>query len=114
MASKHGVVGLTKVVALEAAGTGVTANTICPGWVMTPLVRAQIEARAKANHTSFDVEKVALVSEKHPSQGFVRPSDIGKMAVFLCTEAGDQITGAQHSMDGACLQCGMRYALCDV
>jgi len=100
VASKHGVVGLTKVAALETAGTGVTVNAICPGWLLTPLVVKQIEARAAASGRSFADEKKALVSEKMPSGEAVLPEHIGQLVVFLCSEAGQQITGSDLSVDG--------------
>ena len=71
-----------------------------PGWVLTPLVQKQIEARAAASGKSYEEEKLALCSEKHPSQGYVEPSDIGDAVLFLCSPAGNQITGTQLSMDG--------------
>lgn len=100
VAAKHGVVGLTKVTALETAGSGITCNAICPGWVLTPLVKKQIEDRAKASGKSFDEEKVALVAEKTPSKEFSTPEQIGGCAVFLCSPAAEQITGAPLSIDG--------------
>lgn len=100
VAAKHGVVGLTKVTALETAGTGVTANSICPGWVLTPLVQQQIEARAAKSGRSVEDETVALVSEKHPSKQAVRPEDLGQLVVFLCSAAADQMTGTELSVDG--------------
>ncbi len=100
VAAKHGVVGLTKVTALETAGSGITCNAICPGWVLTPLVRQQIEARAAASGRSYEEEKLDLVSEKQPSKEFVTPEQLGGLAVFLCSAAADQITGAPLSIDG--------------
>ncbi|MEH6630292.1 MAG: 3-hydroxybutyrate dehydrogenase [Halopseudomonas aestusnigri] len=100
VAAKHGVVGLTKAVALEVATQGITANAICPGWVLTDLVRSQIEARAKESCRSFEEEKRALVSEKTPTQDFSTPEQIGDLAVFLCGDAASQMTGAPYSIDG--------------
>jgi len=100
VASKHGVVGLTKVTALETAGSGVTANAVCPGWVLTPLVQKQIEVRAAASGRSVAAETQALVSEKHPSGQAVQPVALGQLVVFLCSRAADQITGAVLSVDG--------------
>ncbi|WP_085907218.1 3-hydroxybutyrate dehydrogenase [Kiloniella majae] len=100
VAAKHGVVGLTKAVALEVATQGITVNSICPGWVLTDLVRAQIEARAKESGRTFEDEKRALVSEKTPTQDFSTPEQIGKLAAFLCSDAADQMTGAPYSIDG--------------
>ena len=100
VAAKHGLVGLTKVVALETAGTGVTCNAICPGWVRTELIETQIGARAEALGVSHEEGAVALLSEKQPSKAFVMPDQIGEIAVFLCSDAASQITGAALSVDG--------------
>ena len=100
VAAKHGVVGLTKVVALEAAGSGITCNAICPGWVLTPLVAKQIEARAEASGGSLDEAKAELLREKTPSGEFATPEQIGALAVFLCSAAAAQITGAPLPIDG--------------
>lgn len=100
VAAKHGLVGLTKVVGLETARTGVTCNAICPGWVLTPLVRKQIEAKAKAQNISFEDASHDLVDEKHPSGAFVTPEQLGGLAVFLCSPAGDQVRGVAWNMDG--------------
>lgn len=100
VAAKHGVVGLTKVTALETAGTGVTCNAICPGWVRTALVERQIEALAEKN--GLDIESAAreLLAEKQPSLQFVTPEQLGQAAVFLCSDAAAQMTGTQLVMDG--------------
>lgn len=98
--SKHGLVGLTKVVALETAKTGVTCNAICPGWVLTPLVQKQIEARAKEQGIDVAKAKLDLVSEKQPSQEFVTPEQLGGYAVFLCSDAAAQLRGQALAMDG--------------
>jgi 3-hydroxybutyrate dehydrogenase len=100
VAAKHGVVGFSKVLALETAKTGITVNNICPGWVLTPLVEKQIEAKAKENNTTFDIAKDMLLSEKQPSGEFVTTDQLGSMATFLCSDAGDQIRGASFVMDG--------------
>ncbi len=100
VASKHAVVGFTKVTALENARTGITANCICPGWVLTPLVQAQIEARAKALNISYDDAKSKLLLEKQPSGGFVSPDQLGSMAVFLASEAASEVRGVAWTMDG--------------
>lgn len=100
VAAKHGVVGLTKVVALETATTGITCNAICPGWVLTPLVQKQVDARAAAGGLSQEDAKVSLLSEKTPSREFVTPEEIGALAVFLCSEAAKQIRGAAFPIDG--------------
>jgi len=100
VAAKHGLVGLTKVVALETATTGITCNAICPGWVLTPLVQKQIDARAARDHLGADEARRALLGEKQPSLDFVTPEQIGAMAVFLCSPAADQIRGAAYNIDG--------------
>ena len=100
VAAKHGIVGLTKVVAIETANEGITCNAICPGWVMTPLVAQQIEARAKAAGQSFDEAKVALVAEKQPMLEYTKPESIGALAVFLASDAAATITGSAYSIDG--------------
>ncbi|MFD2204129.1 3-hydroxybutyrate dehydrogenase [Kiloniella antarctica] len=100
VAAKHGVVGLTKAVALEVATQGITSNAICPGWVLTDLVKTQIEARAMKSGRSFDEEKRVMVSEKTPTQDFSTPEQIGDLAVFLCSDAASQMTGAPYSIDG--------------
>ncbi|MEX0922743.1 MAG: 3-hydroxybutyrate dehydrogenase [Rhodovibrionaceae bacterium] len=101
VAAKHGVNGLTKVTALEAAGTGVTCNSICPGWVLTPLVQKQVDAKAEALGLSDEEAKVALVAERMPSKEFVTPEQIGGLAVFLCSPAADNMTGTHLPIDGA-------------
>ena len=100
VAAKHGVIGFSKVLALETARTGITVNNICPGWVLTPLVEAQIKAKASENDISFDAAKDLLLSEKQPSGDFVTTEQLGKMAAFLCSDAGDQIRGTSFVMDG--------------
>jgi 3-hydroxybutyrate dehydrogenase len=100
VAAKHGVVGLTKVVAIETADYGITCNAICPGWVMTPLVAKQVEARASASGQSFEDAKREFVAEKQPMARYTRPEDIGALAVFLASDAAGTITGASYSIDG--------------
>ena len=100
VAAKHGLVGLTKVVGLETAGTGVTCNAICPGWVRTELIEAQIRARAETLGVSEEEGAHALLSEKQPSLQFVLPQQIGQIAVFLCGDAASQMTGTALSVDG--------------
>ena len=100
VSAKHGLVGLTKVVALENANAGVTCNAICPGWVLTPLVQQQIDARAKASGKSVREEEIALLSEKQPMHQFTKPESIGALAVFLCSDAAATITGSAYSIDG--------------
>src|SRR5258708_6603733 len=93
VAAKHGVVGLTKVVALETAATGITCNAICPGWVLTPLVQKQINERSAREGISVDQAKAELLSEKQPSHEFATPEQIGALTVFLCSDAAAQIRG---------------------
>lgn len=100
VASKHAVVGLTKVVALENARSNLTCNAICPGWVLTPLVQKQVEDRAAASGKTVEQETEALLSEKQPNVRFAMPEEIGALAVFLCSEEARGITGAAHSIDG--------------
>jgi 3-hydroxybutyrate dehydrogenase len=100
VAAKHGLVGLTRVVALETANDGITCNAICPGWVLTELIKQQIETRAKANNQSFDQAKMSLLSEKQPMLDFTKPESIGALAVFLCSDAAATITGSAYSIDG--------------
>ena len=100
VAAKHGMLGLTKTVALETATTGVTCNAICPGWVLTPLVQRQIEARAEAAAIAIDVAKKQLLGEKQPSLEFVTPEQIAAVVVFLCSDASSQVRGAAWNVDG--------------
>ena len=100
VAAKHGVVGFSKVVGLENAGTGITCNAICPGWVRTPLVEAQIQALAKLHNTDTETAAKELLSEKQPSLQFVMPEQIGGAVVFLCSAAADQMTGTTMTLDG--------------
>ena len=100
VAAKHGLVGLTKVVALETAKTGITCNAICPGWVRTPLVQKQIEARAKKANSTIEQAKDALVSEKQPSGDFVTIEELADLALFLCGEGARQVRGVAWAMDG--------------
>ena len=100
VAAKHGIVGLTKVVAIEAANDGITCNAICPGWVLTPLVQKQIDARAKETGQSAREAEIALLSEKQPMHQFSKPEGIGALAVFLSSDAASTITGSAYSIDG--------------
>ncbi|MFQ5466525.1 MAG: 3-hydroxybutyrate dehydrogenase [Kiloniellaceae bacterium] len=100
VAAKHGIVGLTKVIALETAGSGVTCNAICPGWVLTPLVQKQIEARAEEEGGGVEAAKKELLSEKQPSGEFVTTAQIGALACYLCTDGAAQMTGAALNIDG--------------
>jgi 3-hydroxybutyrate dehydrogenase len=100
VAAKHGIVGLTKVTALETAQTGVTCNAICPGWVLTPLVQKQVDARAEKDKVNNEEAKKRLLSEKQPSGEFVTPDQLAALAVFFCSPAATQIRGVAWNMDG--------------
>jgi 3-hydroxybutyrate dehydrogenase len=100
VAAKHGLIGLTKTVALELASTPITCNAICPGWVLTPLVAQQIAARANEQGISQAQAQVQLLAEKQPSRRFVTPRQLGELALFLASEAAAEIRGAAWNMDG--------------
>jgi 3-hydroxybutyrate dehydrogenase len=98
--AKHGVVGMTKVVALETARETITANAICPGYVLTPLVESQIPETAKKYGMTEDEAKQKVILERQPSKEFATVEQIGGTAVFLCSDAAAQITGTTISIDG--------------
>lgn len=98
--AKHGIMGLTKTLGVECAPFGVAASAICPGWVRTPLVEAQIAARAAKSGKSIDEETELLIGEKMPSKQFVEVSELGDTVVFLCSDAARQINGSAIIMDG--------------
>ncbi len=100
VAAKHGLLGLTKVVALETARTGVTCNAICPGWVLTPLVQKQIDDLASRDKLAPEEAREKLLAEKQPSLEFATPEQIGAATVFLCSAAAAQIRGAALPIDG--------------
>ncbi|AIL65331.1 D-beta-hydroxybutyrate dehydrogenase [Rickettsiales bacterium Ac37b] len=100
VAAKHGLIGLTKVVALENAQLNITCNSICPGWVLTPLVEQQIKNNAISHNISIEEATRALLAEKQPSLRFVKDMDIGQLVLFLCSEASLSITGTHVSIDG--------------
>ena len=100
VAAKHGIVGLTKVTALELATTGVTANAICPGWVLTPLVQKQIDDRAAREGISVQQATHDLLGEKEPSLQFTTPEQLGGLAVFFCSPAADNVRGVAWAHDG--------------
>jgi 3-hydroxybutyrate dehydrogenase len=100
VAAKHGLLGLTKVAALECANAGVTVNAICPGWVRTPLVERQIADRAAARRSSVAAETQALLAEKQPMHRFTTPEQIAAAVRFLCSDAAATVTGAHLSIDG--------------
>ena len=100
VAAKHGLVGCTKVTALETATTGITCNAICPGWVLTPLVQKQVDAKAAAMGVSNEEAKKQLLAEKEPSLQFTTPEELGELAVFFCSDAGKNVRGVAWNMDG--------------
>lgn len=100
VAAKHGIVGLTKAVALETATTGVTVNAICPGWVLTALVQKQIDDRAAREGITVAQARNDLLGEKQPSLQFTTVEQLGGLAVFLCSPAADQVRGQAWAMDG--------------
>ena len=100
VAAKHGLVGLTKVVALETAGCGITSNAICPGWTRTELIEPQIVARAQALGVDIEAGGRSMLAEKQPSQQFVSIEQLGQLALFLCSSGADQITGTAIPIDG--------------
>ena len=100
VAAKHGLVGFTKAVALECATTGVTVNAVCPGWVLTPLVQKQVDARAAADGISQDDAKARLLGEKQPSLQFTTPAELAELVVFLCSDAAQNVRGVAWNVDG--------------
>jgi 3-hydroxybutyrate dehydrogenase len=100
VAAKHGLLGLTKVTALETARTNITCNALCPGWVHTPLVQRQVDDRAVRDGVSEPAAREALLLEKQPSGEFVTTEQLGAAAVFLCSDAANQVRGAAWNIDG--------------
>ncbi|MEQ1931850.1 MAG: 3-hydroxybutyrate dehydrogenase [Parvularculaceae bacterium] len=100
VAAKHGVLGLTKVVALEAAESGVTCNAICPGYVWTPLVEKQIEDQARAHQIPREKVITDVLLKSQPNKRFAQVSEIGALTAFLCGDGGASITGAALPVDG--------------
>jgi 3-hydroxybutyrate dehydrogenase len=100
VAAKHGLVGLTKVVALENAGRGITCNAICPGFVLTSLVQTQIDDRATRTNTTKEEASRDLLREKQPSGQFTKIEEIAAMALFLCSDEAANVTGASMPIDG--------------
>ncbi|MCW3148276.1 3-hydroxybutyrate dehydrogenase [Stutzerimonas stutzeri] len=99
VAAKHGVVGLTKVIALETAREAITCNAICPGWVLTPLVQQQIDDRAQADGDRLRARH-DLLAEKQPSLEFVTPEQLGELTLYLCSDAAAQVRGVAWNIDG--------------
>jgi 3-hydroxybutyrate dehydrogenase len=100
VAAKHGIVGLTKVTALENATRDITCNAICPGWVLTPLVQKQVDAKAQAQGISNAEATRQLLGEKEPSMQFTTPEELGELAVFFCSDAAKNVRGVAWNMDG--------------
>ncbi len=100
IAAKHGVVGLTKVTALENAKSGITCNAICPGYVDTEIIRNQIRDRSASEYKSTDQAVYEMLHDKHPTEKFIEPSEIGALAVYLCGDQASGITGSTLSIDG--------------
>ena len=100
IAAKHGIVGLTKTVALETAEQGITCNAICPGWVRTPLVDQQIDAQAAAHKMPRNDVIKKVILERQPTKNFVKIEEVAALAVFLAGDAAASITGASMSIDG--------------
>ncbi|MDX2101665.1 MAG: 3-hydroxybutyrate dehydrogenase [Alphaproteobacteria bacterium] len=100
VAAKHGVIGLTKVTALENATRQITCNAVCPGWVLTPLVQKQIDDRAAKQGITVEAATDQLLGEKQPSRRFVTPEQLAAQVLFLCSEAAQGMTGVNLVMDG--------------
>lgn len=100
VSAKHGMVGLSKVVALETANYNITCNTICPGWVLTPLVEKQVDLIAENDGIAWEQAKEKLLSEKQPKLEFTQPEQLGGLACFLCSDHASTITGASLPVDG--------------
>jgi 3-hydroxybutyrate dehydrogenase len=100
VAAKHGIVGLTKVTALETAEDGITCNAICPGYVYTPLVEAQIEGQARAHGISRESVIRDVLLAQQPNKHFASVEELGALTVFLATDAAASITGIALPVDG--------------
>ncbi|MGD9679672.1 MAG: 3-hydroxybutyrate dehydrogenase [Candidatus Obscuribacterales bacterium] len=100
VAAKHGVLGLTKVVALETAESGITVNAVCPGWVRTPLVEKQIDDLASTESIGKDEAVIKLLAAKQPSKRFTEVDQLGDLVVFLCSESAANMTGIAIPVDG--------------
>jgi len=100
VAAKHGLVGLTKVVALENGDFDITCNAICPGWVQTPMVDKQVDEKAKAENIPAEEAAKELLGEKQAMKRFTHPEQIGELVVFLCSDAAATMTGAPLILDG--------------
>jgi 3-hydroxybutyrate dehydrogenase len=100
VAAKHGVVGLTKTVALEVAGQAITVNAICPGYVLTPLVEAQIPEQMKVHKMDRETVIREVMLLRQPSRQFATVEQVGGTVLYLCGPAADQVTGTTISVDG--------------
>jgi 3-hydroxybutyrate dehydrogenase len=100
VAAKHGIIGLTKTVALETAEQGITCNAICPGYVLTPLVEGQIDSQAKAHGISREQVVRDVLLSQQPNKQFVTVEELGALTVFLASDAAATITGAALPVDG--------------
>ena len=100
VASKHGLIGLTKTIALETAKLSITCNAICPGWVDTPLISKQIDKNLKQNKTNKNIETNKMLKEKHPNLKFINSKAIASLAHYLCSEEASEITGSSINIDG--------------
>ena len=100
VAAKHGIVGFTKSIALETAMSGITVNALCPGWVLTPLVQKQVDARVAREGIDDAEAKRRLLADKQPSLQFTTPEQLGERAGFLCSAAADNVKGVAWAVDG--------------
>ena len=100
VAAKHGLVGLTKTVALETAGKGITCNAVCPGYVLTPLVEKQIDDQAKVHKIARDEVISKVILERQPSKEFVKIEEVAALTLFLCGDGAASVTGTTLSIDG--------------
>ena len=100
VSAKHGLIGLTKTVALETAEDAITCNAICPGYVQAGLAETQLAAYADKENITVEEAERSFLGLKQPSGKFVQPSAIGELVAFLCSQAGDQITGSSFTLDG--------------
>jgi 3-hydroxybutyrate dehydrogenase len=100
VAAKHGVIGFTKSLALEVAEAGITANSICPGYVLTPLVEKQIDDQAKVNNIPRENVIRDVILAPQPTKQFVSIEEVAALAVFLASDSAKSITGSAYSIDG--------------
>lgn len=100
VAAKHGLIGLTRTVALEAAQSGITVNAICPGYVLTPLVEKQIPAQAAARGISEEAAVRDVILDAQPTKRFIEADEVASLVVYLCSEAARSVTGAALTIDG--------------